>query len=70
VTNLETIGLEDPNQVDLRPVKKIIAAQLKRLRIGPPTEHVGRAIEALEQAQQRLASGCVSTRVSMVVEFS
>jgi len=69
VTNVETIGLEDPNQVDLRPLKKIITAQLKRLRTGPPNEHVARAIEALEQAKDRLAQGCAHTPVSMVVGF-
>jgi len=63
-------GLEDPSKVNLGAIKGIIAAHIDRLKQGPYSPEVEKALNALEQSKQLMSSGCANNKQSMVIESS
>lgn len=61
-------GLEHPRKVDLRAVKGIITAHIKRLEDAAPSPEVGSALSTLRATQATLSSACANAPIPMVIE--
>jgi hypothetical protein len=62
-------GLENPKQVNLKPLKAIITSQIKRLETYEPRPEVENALKLLRETKTMLSQACVSTRLPMVIEI-
>lgn len=62
-------GLENSKQVNLKPLKSILTAQIERLEKWPPRPEVENALKLLRETKAMLSSACVSTRLPMVIEI-
>jgi hypothetical protein len=57
-------GLENPKKADLKPLKRLIRAHIKRLSsVKDPTSKVQSALQSLKQVQRNLSRDCLPTMV-------
>jgi hypothetical protein len=62
-------GLEHPRQLDLKPLKRNITAQIERLKSVDRSADVDNAMRLLTETKTMLSNACVNTRIPMVIEF-
>ena len=60
---------QDPRQVNLRPLTKILTAELRRLERYDLTPEVENTIKLLTDTKMSLTNACISARLPMVIDL-
>jgi hypothetical protein len=56
-------------RVNLKPLQKILANEIRRLEGYPPSPKVDETLKLLGETKTMLANACVTARLPMVIEF-
>jgi hypothetical protein len=60
---------QNPRQVNLKPLQKILRNELERLEKYERTPEVERTMTLLRDTQTSLTNACINARIPMVIDF-
>jgi hypothetical protein len=62
-------GAQSPRRVNLKPLQKILTAELSRLEGYERTPEVENTMKLLSDTKTSLTNACLTSRLPMVIEF-